>query len=463
MNRLVLAILALLVAGAIAYYYLGPPPDGQTPTTDVAPTETSQAETSQGGASQSEAQDGEGSDEGSGAPALDEEEPPREEKEELADPPGDEEGEALPEQERIAEAPVTQEDEGDARETPAVERDERASAVPEASEDATSDETAPDEASVSEEPAGLAPEVDEPEATAEESEEEGPQFDIVRVDRSGSVVAAGRARPGAVVELRRGAEVVDSVEADSRGEWLMIPPETLPEGDHELQLVAREADVEQVSDDVVIVSVPLRSSAGRETESDAGPAEETAGDAEPEEAEQPEALAVLLPSDPEDMPRILQGPQEGLETGDLSLETLRYDAEGWVTISGRVTPGGTVFVYIDDAFVDDVSGDDEGRWLSRPELQLSEGLHQLRLDQVDSEGKVLARLETPFVRSDLVADAGAGERFVVVQPGNSLWRIARRSYGQGTQYTLIFQANQEQIRDPDLIYPGQIFLLPQDG
>ena len=48
----------------------------------------------------------------------------------------------------------------------------------------------------------------------------------------------------------------------------------------------------------------------------------------------------------------------------------------------------------------------------------------------------------------------------MVQPGNSLWRIARRVYGEGVRHTLIFDANQDQIRDPDLIYPGQIFVVP---
>ena len=49
----------------------------------------------------------------------------------------------------------------------------------------------------------------------------------------------------------------------------------------------------------------------------------------------------------------------------------------------------------------------------------------------------------------------------IVQPGNSLWRIARRVYGEGMEYTVIYQANQDQIRDPDLIFPGQIFNLPK--
>ena len=41
-------------------------------------------------------------------------------------------------------------------------------------------------------------------------------------------------------------------------------------------------------------------------------------------------------------------------------------------------------------------------------------------------------------------------------------RFARRLYGQGVEYVHIYDANQSQIRDPDLIYPGQVFEIPKD-
>jgi nucleoid-associated protein YgaU len=50
--------------------------------------------------------------------------------------------------------------------------------------------------------------------------------------------------------------------------------------------------------------------------------------------------------------------------------------------------------------------------------------------------------------------------YVIVQPGNSLWRIARRLFGSGTEYVQIYGANKTLIRDPDLIYPGQVFEVP---
>ncbi|MGB3147711.1 MAG: LysM peptidoglycan-binding domain-containing protein, partial [Paracoccaceae bacterium] len=49
---------------------------------------------------------------------------------------------------------------------------------------------------------------------------------------------------------------------------------------------------------------------------------------------------------------------------------------------------------------------------------------------------------------------------VTVQPGFTLWAIARENYGDGLLYVRVFEANKDQIRDPDLIYPGQIFTVP---
>jgi nucleoid-associated protein YgaU len=48
-----------------------------------------------------------------------------------------------------------------------------------------------------------------------------------------------------------------------------------------------------------------------------------------------------------------------------------------------------------------------------------------------------------------------------VRRGDNLWGISRSTYGQGIQYPKIYDANRDQIRDPDLIYPGQIFVLPK--
>jgi nucleoid-associated protein YgaU len=78
-------------------------------------------------------------------------------------------------------------------------------------------------------------------------------------------------------------------------------------------------------------------------------------------------------------------------------------------------------------------------------------------------------METPFrreARNDLAAvmveaqEAGQTVAVRTVQPGNTLWAIARDRYGQGTMFVQVFEMNRARIRDPNLIYPGQIFVLP---
>lgn len=50
---------------------------------------------------------------------------------------------------------------------------------------------------------------------------------------------------------------------------------------------------------------------------------------------------------------------------------------------------------------------------------------------------------------------------VIIRRGDSLWRISRRVYGQGLRFSTIYLANQDQIRDPDRIWPGQVFKVPE--
>jgi nucleoid-associated protein YgaU len=68
-----------------------------------------------------------------------------------------------------------------------------------------------------------------------------PIFDIARIERTGDAVIAGRAAPGAIVELSRNGERHDQAVADQSGQFVMIPPR-LPPGNHELTLRSRQPD-----------------------------------------------------------------------------------------------------------------------------------------------------------------------------------------------------------------------------
>jgi nucleoid-associated protein YgaU len=68
-------------------------------------------------------------------------------------------------------------------------------------------------------------------------------------------------------------------------------------------------------------------------------------------------------------------------------------------------------------------------------------------------------VEVVFARSVPLSGIKPGE-LIVVESGRSLWRIARKTYGAGLRYTIIYEANKDQIKNPDMIFPGQVFSLP---
>ncbi len=276
-----------------------------------------------------------------------------------------------------------------------------------------------------------------------------PSFDIVRIGPEGDTVMAGRARPGSTVVILDNGKPIGEVTADKRGEWVFVPKKPLLPGSRELTLEMRVAGEKAVtSGDVVVLVVPERDKdiAGR-------PADGLSG-----------ALALKVPYG--GGPSTLMQSPSGKPVAGLSVETLDYDDRGRLTISGRAEPKAKVNVYLNDGFIGQARADAGGVWRLSPDAPIEPGLYTLRADQIDAKGKVAARISMPFQRAapavDKMADAPP-EPFVIVQPGNSLWRLARRVYGQGVRYTTIFQANKDQIKDPDLIYPGQVFKLPPAG
>jgi nucleoid-associated protein YgaU len=173
----------------------------------------------------------------------------------------------------------------------------------------------------------------------------------------------------------------------------------------------------------------------------------------------------LLPTEPGRAgPNLLQTPGGGVASlgaggPRVTIDAIDYADSGNVVVSGRGTAGATVRLYADNRPIGEAQVDADGRW--RVDIpQLGQGNYALRADELGPQGRVAARAETPFQRAAVPAP-GPGEQIVVVQPGNSLWRISRRIYGEGLRYTTIYDANREQIRNPDLIYPGQVFSLPE--
>lgn len=286
-----------------------------------------------------------------------------------------------------------------------------------------------------------------------------PSFDIVRIAPTGDAVIAGRAAPGARVTIYDGDREIGTATADSRGEWVLVPAAPLTPGNRELGLSATLEEGDPVlSDSVVVVVVPEkgRDIVGRNTKKPAG------------------ALALAVPREGFGASKVLQKPpaaaddvlardttvRDGNETPiSLSIDVLDYDEAGNLSLSGMARAGSDVRIYLDNKLLGRNPTDADGRWRFAAERPIDPGLYTLRVDEVAGKD-VIARLEFPFSRAGPQLVEG-DSMLVVVQPGNSLWRIARRTLGEGVRYTVIYEANRDRIRDPDLIYPGQIFEIPR--
>ena len=299
-----------------------------------------------------------------------------------------------------------------------------------------------------------------PDATSSAPTVTPPSFDVVRVSPSGRAVIAGRAEPGAEVTVLDDGISIGSVRADKRGEWVLVPDKNLEGGDRELSLVQNLPNGDRMqSEQFVVLSVPVRLEKPAVAVTQAEPTET----APVEEKAEDGVIAVLVERTGDGPSRILQSPElagEGIgDESEVSIRSVDYDSEGEVTLAGRTESNAVVNVYVDGEYVGSAQASVEGDWQLRPDKEILPGQHRLRIDKVDQTGIVLARIETPISRAR-PEELLLGDALVVVQPGNSLWRIARRAYGGGVYYSEIYGANRAQILDPNMIFPGQILTLP---
>jgi len=200
-----------------------------------------------------------------------------------------------------------------------------------------------------------------------------PSFDVARIEGADAVIA-GRAAPGAIVDLLRGGERLDQAVADASGQFVMAPSH-LPAGSYELTLNARLPD-------------------GTVTSSK-------------------------------------QGVKVTVNDIGASSRALQSRAEYIPESASQTRPP------------------------LQPHLRAAKPQESVALKSAHANPGSLASQEG--VSSPAVAPRNLTK---VVSRGESLWRISRITYGDGTRYAIVYRANRDRIRDPNLIHPGQILVLP---
>jgi len=396
---------------------------------------------------------------------------------------------------------------------------------------------------------------------------QGPAFDILRVEKDGSVVVAGRAPANSKVDLLLSdGKVVGTGKAGESGDFVIILDEPLKPGDYTMVLRSkREGEDATNSKEVATVHIPKTSdgevlalvtedgeasriiikpqnvsepkpepvaeAASKIVETPVVPKEvQEAGE---KEINEPETVASVEPVEvvkPETQQTNDAAELPKTEPVPASPDTVVVEAveieNGTLFIAGAVRPGATVRVYLNNKSLGTVRGTSDGRFLLQKKYDLQEGRHVVRADVLNrSTGETVARAEVPLVHEPVVvakvepkkpvepqpsapepkpstavtseadvventyvqqletdtpaapasdnanveiAEDDAEEEDVIrtgssiiIKPGDNLWRISRKTYGQGIRYTTIYNANRDQIRDPSRIYIGQIFKIPK--
>ncbi len=258
-----------------------------------------------------------------------------------------------------------------------------------------------------------------------------PSFDAFHVGSDGTAVIAGRAAPGAKVTVLDHGVPIANATADPNGEWVVTTDRPLAPGAQDLTLSAQAPGT----------PTPQKSAT---------------------------SLAVIVPETPAQPPvavALPQGPGAARSIGavgaraprHVALDMVEYDASGRTILSGRADPGANVEIFIDDHVVGSATPAADGGWSLALQTGVPVGLYHLRLVSRGADGK--AEETTLDMRRAAPGELGGGDYLAVV-PGNNLWHLARRSYGDGLRYVEIYRANQSEIADPNLIYPNQLLALP---
>jgi len=296
-----------------------------------------------------------------------------------------------------------------------------------------------------------------------------PKFDLVRVDKYGGTVVAGTARPGNKVDIYLDGAVIAAVEADTRGGFVAMfdVPSSAEPRVITLSTRTQSGKVTRSSDQVMVIGQSVA---------------------------QPEPVAEAAPKLPDNVnseqvaPQVIIASDEGVKIvqpaaiatdvpdimANVSLDLISYDEQGEVMLSGRSHTDRHIRVYVNGKPIKTQNVGADGTWqVSLPEVKA--GRYVLRVDEIDANGKVTSRIETPFLKEQpqkVIRLASAAEpdsaisvsspiHKITIQRGATLWALAKTNYGDGVLYMQIFNANRDFIRDPDLIYPGQIFTIPE--
>ena len=255
-------------------------------------------------------------------------------------------------------------------------------------------------------------------------------FDVIRITPQGDAVMAGKTEPNIEIFIFDSDTKLSSVLSDPNGEWVWVSKIPLEKGIKKLRLFhIDEKGIKHESDENVVIFLE--------------------GD-----LKNSPIVAKFLSSDGED----IEIYNKGDFINGMSIDYVNYLPNLDILISGQMIPNKRIEFFVDNEIIGNVTSDDFGSWNFTYNLKsYNEDFEVLAVSIIENKEVTLTIPLSYTEFSSIELD----KRKFVVQPGNSLWRIARKTLGGGIFYTEIFKSNYAKISDPNLIFPGQVFIIPK--
>ena len=278
----------------------------------------------------------------------------------------------------------------------------------------------------------IVPDIPEPiikpvEKTPDVSEQvvvEGPTFDLVRIDKMGNIVIAGRTNAETNISVVINKKVVATEHTNDKGEFVYSPASKLKPGNYVVSLIDIDKDLK--SKDSVFLYVP--------------------------ENDYEKSVSLLMT---ENGNKVLQAPD--VSNKDLTVSKIDYLSNGRIVVTGKAIPRLRVSVTLNDKYIGSARvsdyrtfgfGADIKKLQSGQEYKINVRLH-------DDEGNTIKDIEHKFIMPEMT---GCEDTFYTVRRGDSLWVISRNFLRKGALFSMIADCND--IENPNLIFPKQVLQIP---
>ena len=252
------------------------------------------------------------------------------------------------------------------------------------------------------------------------------KFDIVRLDPSGDLIIAGKTEPNIVVDIYDGNQKLTSVLSDTHGDWVWVSEKKIDNGLKRFNLKHSDSEGKIINSDENIIIF----------------------------FEKNEKQKVVKIRDKGEVGiEILNNNQE---VRGLALDSSEHFDNEKLRLKGRSIPNAEIQIFISKKLIGKSIADVQGNW----EFSINEIVFENYDLEIKSsfENNILS-LKTEILNGKIDSKLFY-EKEIIVENGNSLWRIARKTLGGGILYAEIYKNNKKIINDPDLIFPGQVFKIP---